>query len=105
MADRLSAPLTEDVARKARRAKAHRAITTLPHFRASHSDFVARELASGRRARGDRQGFEPEHHRQPERRPRPSRYEDATGISSSSRSARFARKPRIWRATAFANWA
>jgi len=56
MADRLSAPLTEDVARKARRAKAHRAITTLPHFQPPHSDFVAREHASGRRARGDRQG-------------------------------------------------
>src|SRR2546421_9822446 len=62
MADRLSAPLTEDVARKARRAKAHRAISTLPHFRSPHSDFVAREHASGRRAQGDRQGFEPEHH-------------------------------------------
>jgi len=87
MADRLSAPLTEDVARKARRAKAHRAITTLPHFRSPHSDFVAREHASGRRARGDRQEFEPEHHRQPERRRRRSRYEDATGISSSWRKS------------------
>src|SRR4051794_32370854 len=57
--------LIEDVARKAGRAKAHRATTTLPHFRPPDSDLVGRARARSR-ARGDRRGHEPEDHRQPE---------------------------------------
>src|SRR3982074_1795067 len=83
MANRLSAPLTEDVARKARRAKGSPSDYHPTTFRSRHSDFVAREQASGRRARGDRQEFEPEHHGIPSGDVARSRYEDASGISSS----------------------
>src|SRR5437763_13789627 len=88
MADRLSAPLTEDVARKARRAKGSPSDYPTYHIsdRPTRISWPVKTRAGAERE-ATVKNSNPSTTRQPERRRRRSRYEDATGISSSSRKS------------------